>query len=616
MNGSISHTTEDNVQNGSVDTEPIECDTKLEFLNTRFYFHDLFKQNSETKHYIVEDMEYDLQFMGEQESHVFYYLKQNLYFKEKIFKIAKSYYSKLYDYCQSRFVKNDIVKMNFIYFYEDKKKNYYEIVTVYEYGETDRIDVDNIEPHHIHKFLKNFALLLSDLKKFKNISHNNLDIKNIILVNNELKISGFQPGILEFNKKNKNTWRMEIVNKYGYFRYDLFLMGLLWLKFLNINDEIPENGKLDKILRIVDTIINKIPPKSRIQTILDLLDLKNKGDLTIEKLILQFDENYLLNTIDKKQKKNKKKNKKPIEKQIKKNKSIQSNLFMKSYRDSEDNYSNHIIEKKTDLKKKENFVRIGDEFTLRPVEDDQMNDFITIRDIRGSTANLRANIIDQMEGVLFKPQVIGNRKSVDPNTEQVEQIIKNRNFSASNLLKLGGNKNENPFINIKQKVLEKKRELEMKGIEPEKNNFMMAEQGDVLSFKDNSQKIPKINISSPNTGVADVFKKIESKINLAKIVEEDSESKGDLHSSRYFGNEENKQKDNEIKVIRVKEIAEEKEEEDEKKVFDVKENKNDGSKKKKIIIEVTKEILDQNKIEVKVEKKIKKKKKKKNKKIR
>ncbi len=64
-----------------------------------------------------------------------------------------------------------------------------------------------------------------------NITHNNLYLKNIILVSNELKISGFKPLYLE--DKSRKGWKYEIAGKYGLKRFDIFLIGLLWLKFLN-----------------------------------------------------------------------------------------------------------------------------------------------------------------------------------------------------------------------------------------------------------------------------------------------------------------------------------------------------------------------------------------------
>ena len=64
---------------------------------------------------------------------------------------------------------------------------------------------------------------------YAQISHNNLSLKNFILIKQELKLSGFKPKI----KKNldKNPWKIQIYEKYSGYRLDLFLLGLIWLKF-------------------------------------------------------------------------------------------------------------------------------------------------------------------------------------------------------------------------------------------------------------------------------------------------------------------------------------------------------------------------------------------------
>ena len=78
-----------------------------------------------------------------------------------------------------------------MFFKEDPEKNIYEVVSVCDFGESERIDVENIEKEHINKFLKNVCVLLLDLRKFDNIYHGNIFLKNIVLDNEELKLSGF-----------------------------------------------------------------------------------------------------------------------------------------------------------------------------------------------------------------------------------------------------------------------------------------------------------------------------------------------------------------------------------------------------------------------------------------
>ena len=69
-----------------------------------------------------------------------------------------------------------MIKIINIYNLDIPEIDYFEIVVVTEVGESDRIDVNNIEMTHIRKFLKNFCILLRDLKKFNNLYHGNIGI--------------------------------------------------------------------------------------------------------------------------------------------------------------------------------------------------------------------------------------------------------------------------------------------------------------------------------------------------------------------------------------------------------------------------------------------------------
>ena len=45
-------------------------------------------------------------------------------------------------------------------------------------------------------------------------------------------MSGFKPILQESGVKK---WKVEFIEQYGVYRFDLYLMGLLWLKFLGTN---------------------------------------------------------------------------------------------------------------------------------------------------------------------------------------------------------------------------------------------------------------------------------------------------------------------------------------------------------------------------------------------
>jgi hypothetical protein len=94
-----------------------------------------------------------------------------------------------------------------------EEANYFEIIVISDYGEADCIDIEKIEELHIIRFLKNLCILLKDAKNIYKLYHSNLTIDNIILVENELKISGFKPRFLETSKSlnsRKEIQKLEI----------------------------------------------------------------------------------------------------------------------------------------------------------------------------------------------------------------------------------------------------------------------------------------------------------------------------------------------------------------------------------------------------------------------
>lgn len=66
-----------------------------------------------------------------------------------------------------------------------------------------------------------------------------------MLVDGELKLSGFKPILKSITKKR---WLLDISEQYDNFRADLFMIGLLWLEFLRIN----KKGFLDDFLSLND----------------------------------------------------------------------------------------------------------------------------------------------------------------------------------------------------------------------------------------------------------------------------------------------------------------------------------------------------------------------------
>jgi hypothetical protein len=74
------------------------------------------------------------------------------------------------------------------------------------------------------------------------------------------------------------VWKNEINKKHGFFRVDLFMMGLLWIAFMGFDNSIFKNNlSLKEILNLIsqhNLDQHPIPKK--------MLDIEKYPDLTIE----------------------------------------------------------------------------------------------------------------------------------------------------------------------------------------------------------------------------------------------------------------------------------------------------------------------------------------------
>ena len=281
----------------SLQTVQAEIVTRIPNLQERFFFHELIKQTDNTNHYIIEDVEVDPTTLADPDSPLFYYLKQTKFNSYSEFYNAKKYYGMMLDYCQSPFAKNDIVNLNFVFDFYDQKDSYFELITITDYGEADRIDIENIGDSHINKFLKNVCVLLTELKKFNGLYNANLSLKNILLSGGDLKLGGFKP--IYIDKEQTNNWKEELAQDYTVYRLDLYLLGILWLCFLKVdfgkklNADIP----LSTIKTNVMEVCKDLPTGIKINIIKKLVDLDHYPDLSLEEIVLDFDEYYILENI-------------------------------------------------------------------------------------------------------------------------------------------------------------------------------------------------------------------------------------------------------------------------------------------------------------------------------
>jgi hypothetical protein len=279
---------------GAQATPPaISVPSRIPALATRFYFHEALKQSAFAKHFVAEDLEAP---PGAPYSQMYYFFKQNLYEHEPEFRHALTYYQTLRNYCAQPLAKSDVVKLNEVMSAEDAASSHFEVVLLFDLGESDRIDIDQIQIPQITKFLKSVCLLLLDLKNRSDLSHGNISIKNIILCDNELKISGFKPIFTQ--NPNFQNWKTEMCERFSRYRLDLYMIGLIWLRLLGSRiEELTAGAKeLDGLAEQVMANYQALPEEKKATIVEYLLDLKGHPDLSLEDVILLFDEYFILET--------------------------------------------------------------------------------------------------------------------------------------------------------------------------------------------------------------------------------------------------------------------------------------------------------------------------------
>ena len=75
-----------------------------------------------------------------------------------------------------------------------------------------------------------------------------------------------------------------MAREFSAYRMDLYTIGLLWLKFFNIKlDHLVEHSfSLQKVRDNIDSLLFSLPPQKKSELIIQLLDLTNHPNLTIE----------------------------------------------------------------------------------------------------------------------------------------------------------------------------------------------------------------------------------------------------------------------------------------------------------------------------------------------
>ena len=91
-----------------------------------------------------------------------------------------------------------------------------------------------------------------------------------------------------------------MAKKYGFYRSDLYLVGLLWLKFLNVDltKLVKKDYSMEQIIENVNKKLSSFKKGQNPPMMEKLLDLANYNHLTLEDVILSFNENLILENIE------------------------------------------------------------------------------------------------------------------------------------------------------------------------------------------------------------------------------------------------------------------------------------------------------------------------------
>ena len=277
----------------AIASNPITLDTKITSLTNRYYFHSVLKKTQFSTHLLAEDLENEI---AEGKQATYFLFKQNIYKNQAEYKYALDYYQKLKNYCREPLSKNDVIKLHALFNFEDPENNYFELAVVFDYGENDRIDVDQIQVQQITKFLKSVCVLLLDLKTKQDLYHGNISIKNIVLFEDELKISGFKP-IFVNNPEFKN-WKTELFQKTSHYRLDLYMIGLIWLRFLGskIEEIQKEHMSFEDFSKLINERYHGLAEEKKTNIVEKLLDIQENPNLNLDDAILLFDEYFIIET--------------------------------------------------------------------------------------------------------------------------------------------------------------------------------------------------------------------------------------------------------------------------------------------------------------------------------
>lgn len=142
------------------------------------------KEEENKSHIIIEDLVYN----------DIIYLKRLIIKGSPTTKRVSRYYNQLLELSQSEFAHTDMVRLYKIEEFSLPQGDTTELLIFFEYGEPDCIALDELTTIQTIKFLKNITEILETTFGITKLTHNNISLENIVLIDeSQLKLSGWKP---------------------------------------------------------------------------------------------------------------------------------------------------------------------------------------------------------------------------------------------------------------------------------------------------------------------------------------------------------------------------------------------------------------------------------------
>lgn len=255
-------------------------DSKIQDVIASFAVRSWLNSTNSSRHAVVESKK--------EPNRTLYHLKQSKFSSEQDYIKSLEYYRRLEAYSKAMPQNTNTVKLKQLYDFKDSNSRFYEIVTVFDYGEQLKELVWDIPPHRVVGFVRELSVELNYMHdKFK-ITPGNISWKHVWSIGNELKLAGLKPMT---TKGNSNyPWRKDFMRIYGEDRLQTFMIGLLLLEYMRVDLSFlkDKNLSLQMLLSKTKQIAMSLKQSTLRDLLLKIVDAENGKDYGLTQLTSSF----------------------------------------------------------------------------------------------------------------------------------------------------------------------------------------------------------------------------------------------------------------------------------------------------------------------------------------